>query len=99
MSWFVERRLRSVAQNLRSARDDLAVTDEQLDQLVDEAEDAALRSIVSDDRSAVLDSNDAIRHRDALVRHRQGLVDKIASLEARQDELLDEMNQRRSGRS
>jgi hypothetical protein len=44
----IERRLRSVSERLRSARDDLGVTEEQLVQLADEADDARLRSLVSE---------------------------------------------------
>ena len=43
----VERRLRRVGEQLRSLRDDLRVTEEQLGQLADEADDARLRSLVS----------------------------------------------------
>lgn len=97
MAWLLERRLSSVARRLKAARDDLAVTDEQLIQVRDEADDAALRAIMSEDRTASLDSNDATRHRDALLRHRADLLDTIAKLEQRQDELLDEFNQRSGG--
>lgn len=97
MAWLLERRLSSVARRLKAARDDLAVTDEQLIQVRDEADDAALRAIMSEDRTAPLDSNDATRHRDALLRHRADLLDTIAKLEQRQDELLDEFNQRSGG--
>lgn len=95
MALFVERRLNSVTQRLLRAREDLAIANEQLDQLVDEADDAMLRSVVSDDKFAPLESNDAVRHRDALMRQRQSLVDTIAKLETRQDELLDAFQERR----
>ncbi|NLA37030.1 MAG: hypothetical protein GX868_15285 [Actinobacteria bacterium] len=97
MGWLLERRLTSVTRRLKAAREDLAVTEEQLIQVRDEADDAALRAITSDDQSAPLDSNDAARHRDALLRHRADLLDAIAKLETRQDELLDEFNQRSGG--
>ena len=38
----IERRLRTISKQLRSARDDLAVTEEQLIQLADEADDLSL---------------------------------------------------------
>ncbi|HAN26112.1 MAG TPA: hypothetical protein DCP95_16320, partial [Microbacterium ginsengisoli] len=44
----IERRLRTISKQLRSARDDLAVTEEQLIQLADEADDARLRALVSE---------------------------------------------------
>ena len=97
MAWLLERRLTSVTRRLKAAREDLSVTEEQLIQVRDEADDAALRAIMSEDRTAPLDSNDAARHRDALLRHRAELLDSIAQLERRQDELLDEFNRRSGG--
>ena len=43
----IERRLSEVSTQLRELRRELAVTDEQLGQLADEADDARLRSLVS----------------------------------------------------
>lgn len=96
---FPERRLRTVSKRLQRAREDLAVTDEQLVQFTDESDDARLRSLVADDPSAALDHTDSERHRSAMARHRQELVDTIARLEATQDELLDEMSERRRSSS
>ena len=97
MSWLIERRLRGVGQRLQRAREDLAVTEEQLVQFLDEADDAHVRSLVADDRSAGLDYTEAQRHSDAMQRHRRDLVDTIAKLEATQDDLLDQLTARRSG--
>lgn len=94
----LERRLRSTGRRLQQAREDLAVTDEQLVQLADESADASLRAIVSDDLTAGADSADAARHRDAMARHRGDLVETIARLEIQQDELLDELSARRGSR-
>ena len=85
----IERRLRSVSEELRSARDDLAVTEEQLIQLVDEAEDARLRALVSETPLAERAHRKAIRHADRLRRHRDKLAAKIQALDEQQDELLD----------
>lgn len=91
----LERRLRGVGRRLEQARQDLAVTDEQLIQLADESADASLRAIVSDDLAAGAVSTDAARHRDAMARHRGDLVETIARLETQQDELLDQLSARR----
>ena len=90
-SWRTERRLAQVAARLRSLRAELAMIDEQLAQLVDTADDLALRALVAETPSASYESNDARKHADAMHRHRAHVVDEIARLEARQDELLDRL--------
>ena len=44
----VERRLIEIGDRLKALRDELAIADEQLAHLADEAEDARLRSLVSE---------------------------------------------------
>ena len=70
-------------------RDDLAVTEEQLIQLADEADDARLRALVSETPLAEREHRKASRHADRLRKHRDTLSAKIAALDAEQDELLD----------
>ena len=89
--WLVERRLASVGQRLRSLRDELAVVDEQLQQLADEADDARIRALVSETPLADREHHDARRHADAMAARRDELRRSIADLEARQDTLLDEL--------
>jgi hypothetical protein len=85
----VERRLSEVSSRLRQLRDDLAVSDEQLAHLAEAADDARLRSLVSETPLADREHHDAQRHADAMSRHRAELLDTIAQLEQTQDELLD----------
>ena len=87
----IERRLRSVSERLRSARDDLGVTEEQLVQLADEADDARLRSLVSETPIAEKEHRKATRHADRLRKHRDRLQAEVAALDAEQDELLDRL--------
>jgi predicted Zn-dependent protease with MMP-like domain len=87
----VERRLSEVATRLKQLRQDLSVADEQLDVLADMADDARLRSLVSETPLAEQDSRETGRHADAMRRHRAALVEEIAALERQQDELLDRM--------
>ena len=87
----IERRLRSVSEQLKSARDDLGVTEEQLVQLADEADDARLRALVSETPIAEKEHHKASRHAERLRKHRDRLQAKIASLDAEQDELLDRL--------
>jgi predicted nucleic acid-binding Zn-ribbon protein len=93
-SWLTERRLTQVSTRLRALRDELAMVDEQLAHLADDADDLALRALVSETPGASYESNDARKHVDAMRRHREHVVSEIAELEARQDRLLDELSQR-----
>ena len=90
-NWLVERRLSQVAVRLKSLRSELSVIDEQLIHLGDDAEDQAIRALVSETAGASYDARDARRHGDALAQHRAKVVEEIAALEVRQDELLDRM--------
>ena len=87
----VERRLRDVASRLKRLREELVVTDEQLLQLADEADDARIRSLVSETPSSARDHSEAAGHADAMRRHRDHVVAEIARLETVQDELLDRL--------
>jgi hypothetical protein len=87
----VERRLTEVATRLRQLRDDLAVSDEQLAHLAEAADDARLRSLVSETPLADREHHEAQRHADAMQRHRADLLAGIARLEQTQDELLDRL--------
>jgi hypothetical protein len=87
----VERRLSEVATRLRQLRDDLAVSDEQLAHLAEAADDARLRSLVSETPLADREHHEAQRHADAMQRHRADLLEGIARLEQTQDELLDRL--------
>ena len=87
----VERRLTDVSTQLKELRRELAVTDEQLAQLSDEADDARLRSLVSETPLAEREHRDASRHAEAMQRHRAEVLGDIARLEALQDELLDKL--------
>ena len=89
----LERRLTDVSTQLRELRRELAVTDEQLTQLADEADDARLRSLVSETPIAEREHRDAARHAEAMGRHRGDVLADIARLEAQQDDLLDRLNE------
>jgi predicted nucleic acid-binding Zn-ribbon protein len=85
----VERRLSQVSQRLRQLREELAVSAEQLDHLADAADDARLRSLVSETPVADHDHRQAERHAEAMRRHRAKVEAEIARLERDQDALLD----------
>jgi chromosome segregation ATPase len=90
-AWMVERRLSQVASRLKSLRDELAMIDEQLDHLATDADDQAIRALVSETPGAAFEANDARKHADAMAGHRDHIVSTIAELEQRQDELLDKL--------
>jgi predicted nucleic acid-binding Zn-ribbon protein len=85
----VERRLSQVSERLRQLRGELDVSAEQLMHLADAADDARLRSLVSETPVADRDHRQAERHADAMRRHRAKVEAEIARLERDQDELLD----------
>ncbi len=87
----LERRLSEVASRLTELRRDLAVADEQLAVLDDMADDARLRSLVSETPLAGQDMRSTQRHADAMRRHRADLAAEISELERSQDDLLDRM--------
>ncbi len=77
----VERRIRDVHARLVRARQELAVLDEQLAVVSDEAEDARLRSLVSETPLAAHEYAEVKRHADAMVRARQSLVATVEDLD------------------
>jgi chromosome segregation ATPase len=91
----IEKRLRSVTAQLRDLRHELSVVDEQLAQLADEADDARLRSLVSETPLADHEHREAARHADAMARHRSEILSEITRLEVVADELLDRLNDNR----
>jgi hypothetical protein len=84
----VERRLRDVHERLLRARKELAVLDEQLAVVSEEAEDARLRSLVSETPLAEHEYTEVRRHADAMTRARAALSATVEGLERRRDELL-----------
>src|SRR3984957_17540264 len=87
----IERRLFDVAQRLRRAREELAVIDEQLAVLSDAADEARIRSLVSETSLAHREYTEAQRHADAKARTRQMVEADVAELQVTQDELLDRL--------
>jgi hypothetical protein len=87
----VERKLRKAGARLRDLRDELAVIDEQLAHLIDDAEEKSLRALVADNPAAAVEHREAAGHSEAMADHRRHVLAEIATLEVRQDELLDEL--------
>ncbi|HEX5367648.1 MAG TPA: hypothetical protein VFW63_13420 [Acidimicrobiales bacterium] len=86
----LERRLGQVGERLRQLRRELEVSSEQLAHLAEAADDARLRSLVSETPVAEHDHRQAERHAQAMRRHRDEVAAEIDRLEHRQDALLDQ---------
>jgi hypothetical protein len=86
--FMLERRIRDVHDRLVRARQELAVLEEQLSVVSEEAEDARVRSLVSETPLAAHDYAEVRRHADAMERARQSLSSSVEELTRRQDELL-----------
>jgi hypothetical protein len=87
----IERRLKDVSSRLKVVAADVAVAEEQLAQLADEADEARLRALVSETPLAEQEHREAERYADAMRRHHAELVAELRKLEATQDELLDRL--------
>lgn len=95
MSFLIERRLRAVGRRLSSLRQELTITDEQLEHLADITDDSRIRAMVSETPLADEEHRDAERTSSAMARHRTDLLHSIARLEAEQDDLLDKLSAKR----
>jgi hypothetical protein len=95
----IERRLTDVAERLKQLRVDLGVADEQVLHFAEEAEDARLRSLVSETPLADREHRDAARHAAVSSRGREDVMAEIARLESVQDDLLDQLLELRASPS
>jgi len=93
--FFVERRIRDIHERLVRARAELAVLDEQYAVVSADAEDARLRSMVSETPLATHEYGEVRRHADAMARAREVLLSTVAELEHRRDELLQYVGAKR----
>jgi uncharacterized coiled-coil DUF342 family protein len=87
----IERRLFEIAKRLRSANEELAVVDEQFQALSEAADEARVRSLVSETPLAHREYIEAQRHADAMDRSRSNLLASIADMRRSQNELLDKL--------
>ena len=87
----IERRLMDVAQRLKRAREELALIDDQLAALCDAADEARIRSLVSETSIAQREYTEAQRHADAMARSRKMVEADVVELQAAQDDLLDRL--------
>ena len=87
----IERKLTEVSEELRRLREELRISTEQLEHFSSEADEARIRSLVSETPLSEQSFSEAARHAEAMRRHQVDIEDRIERLEAKQDELLDRM--------
>ena len=83
-----EAALHEVQAALERARAEAAVAAEQLASLRADAEEAHLRSLVSENTADIRDARHAAGHAERLERELQRLTERVASLEAEEHEIL-----------
>lgn len=88
----LQRRLVDVSERLKRLRAELAVAEEQLSFLEEEADDARMRALVSETPLGDVEARDARRHADAAARQHDALRRTVADLLREQDDLLDRMS-------
>jgi hypothetical protein len=87
----VERRLVDTAQRLKQLKADLQVAEEQLAHFTDQAEDARIRSLVSETPLADKEHREARKHAESMQRYQSDLVEEIVQVEDQQNQLLDQL--------
>src|SRR5262245_22970166 len=87
----LQRRLVDVTDRLKRLRAELAVTEEQVAFLENEAEESRMRALMSETPLADAEARDARQHADTMARYRDSLVLQVSRLRHEQDDLLDRM--------
>ncbi len=87
----VERRLSETHAKLMAARQELAIVEEQLTWFADDADDARIRSLVSETPIADREWHEANRHAQAMERSLGMARQRVAELERQLDDLLDQL--------
>lgn len=87
----IERRLVGLSVEIKAIEQELFVVHEQLAHFEDSADDARLRSLVSETGFAAKEHRDAAKTVTALRKDRDKRAARLMKLERRQDELLDEL--------
>lgn len=88
----LKKKLADTALRLRQLREELKVAEEQLTHFSDEADEARLRSLVSETPLADQKHREANKHAESMRKHKNMLQNEIERVEALQNELLDQMD-------
>lgn len=87
----VERRLAKTGARLKVLRGEIAVTEEQLLYLGEDADDQAIRAMVAETASSSFNARSAQGNFENMSKHRARMIAEISQLEQQQDELLDQL--------
>ena len=88
----LEKRLMEISHRIKKEKEDLLVAEEQLISLMDDADEARIRSLVSETAISDNDRRDSARQSENMEKYCQKIRNEIQRLEAIQDELLDKLN-------
>ena len=88
----LEKRLMEISHRIKKEIEDLLVAEEQLISLIDDADEARIRSLVSETAISENDRRDSARQSENMEKYCQKIRNEIQRLEAIQDELLDKLN-------
>jgi len=87
----LKKKLADTSLRLRQLQEELKVAEEQLTHFSDEADEARLRSLVSETPLAEQKHREANKHAESMRKHKDMLQNEIERVEALQDELLDQL--------
>ena len=88
----VEKRLMEISRRIKQQKEDLLVAEEQLISLRSDADEARIRSLVSDTAISDNDRRDSVRQSENMQKYCHKIRNEIQRLEEIQDALLDKMN-------
>ena len=87
----VERQLKEVGKRISRYKDELAIADEQLHHLQNEAEDARMKSLVSETAISDHERRDSARQAENMGNYCLKIKNEINRLENLQDKMLDKL--------
>ena len=88
----VEKRLMEISRRIKQQKEELLVAEEQLISLSSDAEEARIRSLVSETAISDNDRRDSVRQSENMQKYCHKIRNEIQRLEEIQDALLDKMN-------
>ena len=88
----LKKKLADTSLRLRQLQEELKIAEEQLVHFSDEADEARLRSLVSETPLADQKHREANKHAESMRKHKYMFQTEIERVEALQDELLDQMD-------
>ena len=88
----LEKRLLEISRRIKKEKEDLLVAEEQLISLIDDADEARIRSLVSETAISDNDRRDSARQSENMEKYCQKIRTEIQRLEEIQDGLLDKLN-------